>query len=156
MPRLLIDTALPEDAQTPAAQRRTVRKNLGESPLSWLAARGHVTARQAAAGELLRRDYEQAGLGARVTMRWDPLPPSRIGRGSGDPAGAAMTHLGARQRFDGAMAALGPGLDDICWRLVCAGEPMTEAEKGLGWPKRSGRLVLTLALDRITDYYSVP
>ena len=156
MPRLLKETPLATDAHIPAPHRRSVTMNMAESPLSWLAARGHITPRQVAAGELLRRDYERAGLGARVTMRWDPLPPGRIARGSGDPAGAALTHLGARQRFDGAMAALGPGLDDICWRLVCAGEPMTEAEKGLGWPQRSGRLVLTLALDRIADYYCVP
>lgn len=156
LPRLLKETPLAEDAHIPAQRRRSVTMNLAESPLSWLAARGHLTHRQAAAGELLRRDYEQAGLGPRVTMRWDPLPPGRVPRGPGNPPGAAHHHLGARQRFDGAMAALGPGLDDICWRLVCAGEPMTEAEKGLGWPKRSGRLVLTLALDRIADYYSVP
>jgi hypothetical protein len=153
---LLIDTALPEDIHTPAARRRTVRRNLGESPVSWLAARGHITPRQAAAGALLRRDYEQAGLGARITMRWDPLPPSRVARGPVDPAGAATGHVSARQRFDGAMAAVGPGLDAICWRLICAGEPMAEAEKGLGWPKRSGRLVLTLALDRIAAYYRLP
>jgi len=61
----------------------------------------------------------------------------------------------ARKRFDAAVAAAGPGLADILWRIVCAGEGMREAESALGWPARAGKLVLTLALDRIADYYRI-
>jgi len=32
---------------------------------------------------------------------------------------------------------------------------MREAESALGWPARSGRLVLTLALDRLADHYRI-
>ena len=39
------------------------------------------------------------------------------------------------------------------WRIVCAGEGMRDAETALGWPARAGRLVLTLALDRLALYY---
>ncbi len=52
-----------------------------------------------------------------------------------------------------AIAAAGPGLADILWRIVCAGEGMREAESALGWPARAGKLVLTLALDRVADFY---
>jgi hypothetical protein len=71
---------------------------------------------------------------------------------------AALTHvaLDAKRRFNEAISAAGPGLSDILWRVVCAGEGVPEAEKGLGWPLRSGRLVLTLALDRIAAYYRLP
>jgi hypothetical protein len=41
------------------------------------------------------------------------------------------------------------------WRVVCSGEGMREAETALGWPARAGRLVLTLALDRVADYYRI-
>jgi hypothetical protein len=41
------------------------------------------------------------------------------------------------------------------WRIVCAGEGVREAESTLGWPARAGQLVLTLALDRIADYYRI-
>ena len=51
------------------------------------------------------------------------------------------------------MAEVGPGLCDILWRIVCAGEGMRDAELALGWPARSGRLVLSLALDRLADHY---
>jgi hypothetical protein len=30
------------------------------------------------------------------------------------------------------------------------------AEKALAWPARAGRLVLTLALDRLADHYRLP
>jgi hypothetical protein len=39
--------------------------------------------------------------------------------------------------------------------VICAGEGVPVAEKGLGWPARSGRLVLTLALDRLAGFYGV-
>jgi hypothetical protein len=32
---------------------------------------------------------------------------------------------------------------------------MRDAETALGWPARSGKLVLAMALDRIADYYRI-
>ena len=55
--------------------------------------------------------------------------------------------------FMRALDAAGPGLADICWRVICAGEGIAGAEKGLGWPARSGKLVLGLALDRLARFY---
>jgi hypothetical protein len=63
--------------------------------------------------------------------------------------------LAAKQRFDAALVAAGPGLSDILWRTVCACESMPDAERALGWPARSGRLVLGMALDRVADYYCI-
>lgn len=136
------------------ASRRTVSVNVAESPLGWLRARGLVDARQAEAGERLRADYETAALGPRVTMRWDP-----VGGGGGGARGPAAgldpttAQLAAKRRFDGALAALGGGLQDVAWRVICAGETLPVAEKELGWPARSGRVVLTLALDRLAGHY---
>jgi hypothetical protein len=53
------------------------------------------------------------------------------------------------------VAAAGPGLADILWRIVCAGEGMRNAETALGWPARAGKLVLCFALDRVADYYRI-
>lgn len=137
----------------PLRGRRGVTVNLAESPLSWLRARGLVTPRQFDAGEQLRDDYEAASLGPRVTMRWDAAPASGGSRGvprEGTPGGA---QIAAKRRFDAAVAAAGPGLADVLWRVVCAGEGLPAAEKALGWPARAGRLVLTLALDRLAEHY---
>ena len=63
--------------------------------------------------------------------------------------------LAARARFDGAMAQAGSGLKDVLWHVVCSCESLSHAEKGLGWPARSGKLVLRLALDRVADFYRI-
>jgi hypothetical protein len=137
-------------------RRRSVTVNLAESPLTWLRARGHVDARQYEAGERLRADYETASLGPRVTMRWDAAPLA--GGRRGPPAGIdpTLAQIAAKRRFDAAVAAAGPGLADVLWRVVCAGEGLAAAEKGLGWPARAGKLVLGLALDRVASHYGLP
>ena len=134
---------------------RSVTVNLAESPLGWLFARGHVTQVQFDAGERLRADWERAQLAPRVTMAWDSAPIAR-GRGGAAPASdPSGSQIDARRRFDQAIDCAGPGLSDILWRIVCAGEGMREAESALGWPARAGKLVLGIALDRIAGFYRI-
>ena len=157
--RILADRPMPRARQTHDDRKpgRRVTVNLAESPLGWLYARKLVSQRQFEAGEMLRRDYDRAALAPRITMSWDV---SRIGSGrvlgnNGVPD-ATDAQLSAKRRFHAAIGHAGAGLADILWRVVCAGEALPVAEKGLGWPARSGRLVLTLALDRIADYHRLP
>lgn len=131
---------------------RSVAVNLAESPLGWLFSRGHLTRRQYDAGEQLRRDWERAQLAPGVTMRWDLAPSARGGPSQPDPRAA---QIDAKRRFDAAVESAGPGLSDILWRIVCAGEGMRDAETALGWPARAGKVVLTLALDRVANYYRI-
>lgn len=156
MRRQLVERELTEEGPArgaPAGGRRAVTVNLAESPLTWLHARGHLSDVQLAAGECLRRDYERAQLSAGVTMRWDPV---RVKGGSGDVGlNEAERQIAARQRFEGAIAAAGPGLSDVLWRVVCAGEGLPDAERALAWPVRSGKLVLKLALDRVAGFYRI-
>ena len=131
---------------------RTVTVNLAESPLVWLHARGHLSERLLDAGEKLRADYERAQLSPSVTMRWDPVRSQSTGT---DGLSPTERQIAARQRFDGAITAAGQGLEDILWRVVCAGEALPAAEKTLGWPARSGKLVLRIALERVADFYRI-
>jgi len=139
----------------PIARARSVTVNVTESPLGWLLARGLVTRRQYDAGERLRSDWERAQLAPRVTMSWDASPVARGRGGSADAPDLAGSQLDAKRRFDAAIDAAGPGLSDILWRVVCAGDGMRDAESALGWPARAGKLVLTLALDRVAGYYRI-
>ncbi|WBO22096.1 DUF6456 domain-containing protein [Sphingomonas abietis] len=167
--RLLVERALPQDgavrrsgsvsastaASTAAAAGRTrlarsVTVNLAESPLGWLRARGLVDARQFEAGERLRGDWTIAGMAPRVTMRWDAGA-----RSTGDGLDPTLAQMSARRRMEAALDAVGPGLRDVLWRIVCAGDGMEATERALGWPARAGRVVLTLALDRLADSYGL-
>lgn len=134
---------------------RVVTVNLAESPLSWLASRGRINRRQFDAGEQLRRDWTMAQLGPRVTMRWDVSPSGGARQGGGEMLDPTLAQIEAKRRFDCAAAAVGRGLNDVLWRVVCAGEGLEVAEKKMGWPVRAGKVVLGLALDRLADHYGM-
>jgi hypothetical protein len=154
--RLLAERALPDPAPSgPRRARRSVTVNLMESPLGWLRARGLIDQRQFDAGERLRADWTMANLGPRVTMRWDAAPLASGRRGADAPLDPTLAGIAAKRRFDGAVEAAGKGLADVLWRVVCAGEGLEAAETALGWPRRAGKLVLLMALDRVADYYGI-
>lgn len=158
--RLLVERAAPQDGEERAARRkgghaRSVTVNLAESPLGWLMARGMVSARQFDAGERLRGDWTMAGLGPRVTMRWDAAPSSGMARGPGQAIDPTLAQIAAKRRFEGALDAAGGGLRDVLWRVICAGEGLEAAERALGWPKRAAKLVMLMALDRVADFYGI-
>ena len=157
--RLLAERAIDCD-EAPKGRRgrrpaRSVTVNLAESPLGWLYSRGLVTQVQFDAGERLRADWERAQLAPRVTMTWDAAPVGRQRGGSATGIDLGGAQIDAKRRFHAAIDAAGPGLADILWRVVCSGEGMREAESALGWPARAGKLVLTLALDRLAAYYRI-
>lgn len=158
--RILVERPLVRDGRQRAAASegktvlaRSVTVNVAESPLGWLMARGLISERQFDAGERLRCDWERAQLSPRVTMRWDAPPTGKVARGAPRPIDPTLAQMSAKERFDRAVEAVGPGLSDIMWRIVCAGDGMRDAEQALGWPARAGRLVLGLALDRLATYY---
>ncbi len=138
-----------------AVDRRQVSVNRAESPLAWLVRRGLVTPSQFAASEALRDDFHRAGHLPSVTMRWDAAPAASGARGAPPAHNPSLARLGARERFDAAIAAAGPGLSDILWRVVCMGEGLETAERALAWPARTGKVVLCLALDRVAGFYRV-
>jgi Domain of unknown function (DUF6456) len=146
----------PDVANPLTAMRKQTAVNVGESALTWLYSRGHLSNRQFLAGEKLRFFYERANLGPNVTMNWDTLKTGRLG-GSISNEFSVHDHLvSMKDSFDASLLAMGSDLADIAWRVICAGKAITSAEKGLGWPARSGKLVLRIALDRLADHYKMP
>lgn len=156
MRRQLVERELtPEGPRRTGEKRgrpRTVTVNLAESPIAWLHSRGHLDDRLFDAGERLRADYERAQLAPSVTMRWDAV---RVKSTADAGLTSGEKQIAAKARFDGALAAAGPGLSDVLWRVVCAGETLPDAERALAWPARSGKVVLRLALDRVARFYRV-
>ncbi len=84
---------------------RTVRINAGESPLARLKFRGLVDDVQFAAGEKLRRDFTLGQLTPRMGV--DLSAPVMAGGGAHD--NISDIAIAARQRFNRALAAVGPG-----------------------------------------------
>jgi Domain of unknown function (DUF6456) len=130
---------------------RAVRINAAESPLARLKFRDLVDDAQFAAGEKLRRDFTLGQLGPRMGV---DLSRAVIGGGGGQEHVSDIA-LAARQRFNHALAAVGPGLSDLLFDVCCHLTALESAETQRGWAKRSGRVVLKIALDRLAAHYGL-
>lgn len=133
--------------------------NDGESPLAWLArrkgrdGRAMIDENQFVAGEKLRADFTRGHLTPRVTSNWSSLGGVR---GGGGGAGE-MTDLivAARQRVRLALQACGPELAGVLMDVCCFLRGLEDVERERGWPARSAKVVLQLALDRLACHYGL-
>jgi Domain of unknown function (DUF6456) len=141
---------------------QSARINLAESPLGWMKkrkgrdGRALISAVQYEAGERLRYDFEMAGLSPKVTGRYDGTPVARKHFSAYGGLSPGEAQIAAKKRYRGACDAMGAGLDDIAVRVCCFMEGFEAAESQMGWPARSGKVVLRIALDRLVDYYGLP
>jgi hypothetical protein len=53
------------------------------------------------------------------------------------------------------MKAVGPGLNDLLYDVCCNLIGLEDAESGFGWPQRTGKVVLGIALDRLATHYGM-
>jgi hypothetical protein len=137
-----------------AGETAVAAVNEAESPLAWLKARGSLTELQFEAGEKLRRDYTIARLEPRLGI--DLAAPKVQGRGgAADAALMPDAVLAAKQRFARALKAAGPGLSDLLFDVCCALKGVSAIEAEKAWPRRSAKIVLGLALDRLAEHYGL-
>ena len=143
--------------------RRPVIVNEGESPLGWLRRRKDragtpmVDAAQFEAGERLRGEFERAQLAPSVTSNWEGAASSRRTRRA-PPAGAAALSdeaLSSRQRVLRALEAVGPELSGVLIDVCCHLVGLADTEKNRGWPQRSGKVILGIALTRLARHYGL-
>lgn len=140
-------------AAAPAVRRR-------ESPLDWLRSRKDAEGRPAIneseydAGVRLRDEFERALRMRATTVDWDRF--GGAGRASGS-SGDGFSEIGAaaRARLDAAFRAAGAGLAEILLLVCCREMGLSEAEAQLGWPKRSAKIVLKIALGRLAIHYGL-
>lgn len=143
--------------------QRPVLVNSGESPLGWLRrrkgrdGRSLIGAEQFEAGERLRADFARAQLTPRVTASWDVTASSRRSRRSAPsgPESLSESALAARQRVTQALEAVGPELSGILVDVCCLLRGLEDAEKAQGWPRRSGKVILQLALSCLARHYGL-
>lgn len=142
--------------------KRPAIVNRSESPLAWLASRKDkggaplIAAFQFEAGERLRADYHFAGLTAKVTASWNPAAGGS-GKGASQNGTAALADnvMAARQRVVRALGAVGPELAGVLVDVCCHLKGLEEAEKTEGWPQRSGKIILQMALTRLARHYGL-
>lgn len=132
-----------------------------ESPLSWLRRRKDksgqpmITAVQFDAGERLRGDLWFAQMTPRVTANW-----SGVGGSSKSGGGLGIdirdNVAAAQQRVRRALGAVGPMpaglLLDVCGHLL----GLEQIERARGWPPRSGKIALQMALCALARHYGLP
>ncbi len=130
-----------------------------ESPLAWLARRKGTDGKpmldplSLAAGERLRADFERTGLSPRVTMDWERFGAGTGSGGRGGSLSDAM--ISARQRIDQALAAVGADMAGVLVDICCYLKGLDLVERERGWPPRSAKLVLGMALGRLAAHYGL-
>jgi Domain of unknown function (DUF6456) len=137
-----------------------VHFNDAESPLLWMRRRKGrdglpmINNEAFIAGEKLRQDYTLANMTPRVTANWSN--PTRGARGAGAPMEHfSDTMLAARQRVDNALSDCGPEFSGVLLDLCCFLKGLEQIETEHGWPVRSGKVVVILALSRLARHYGL-
>lgn len=156
-----IETAYAEVEDEAGTGRVRVRVDADESPLDWLRRRKGrdgqplIDERAYDAGERLRRDLTLAGMMPSVTMRWDAAGSSGSRRAGRDPASATDAAIAARQRTAIALDAVGPDFADLLIDLCGFLKGLELIERERGWPTRSAKVVVGLALAHLADHYGL-
>lgn len=138
----------------------TVMANLAESPLAQLVRRKtrqgtpFLDAREFQAGERLRADYTRGQIMPRLGANWVASVSSGRRASGGGLADLTAAALGARQRVDDAIAAVGPELSGVLIDVCCFLKGLERVEVERGWPVRSAKVVLKTALGALARHYS--
>ncbi|NDA47296.1 MAG: ATPase [Alphaproteobacteria bacterium] len=137
-------------------QAQSVMINVQESPLAWLASRKSRTGQAlidpvcVQAGERLRRDLTAASLLPRTTSNWTALV-----KADGGQRGLTYSDqvIAARQRVDRALKAVGSDSADLLLDVCGFLKGLETIESERGWPARSAKVVLALALHQLARHY---
>ncbi|MBS0233761.1 MAG: DNA replication protein [Proteobacteria bacterium] len=150
-------------AATPGEEAGAPKRNIAESPLAWLARRKDKDGQpmladvEFDAGEKLRADFWFAQMTPRVTANWSLLL-SGGGGGKGAPdIGPDLRDsvVAAQERVKRALSAVGPDLAGILIDVCCHLKGLEASERASGWPQRSGKIILQIALRQLARHYGM-
>lgn len=138
-------------------------RNLNEperGPLDWLRERRDregnpmISDEEFSAGERLRKDFLRAHLQPRLTTSWSGVPNDRRRRAApGADGEVAATSAEAQARVRRALAAVGTEHANILLDVCCLEAGLGHVERKAGWPQRSGKIVLQMALRELARHY---
>lgn len=136
-------------------------RNLAESPIAWLFSRRDgngnplISEAQFNAGEKLRADFWFAQMSPNVTQSWSLSAGTGGGRRSAPGTGVELTDnvVAAAERVRRALAAVGPELSGILIDVCCHLRGLEDSERRAGWPQRSGKIILGVALSALARHY---
>jgi hypothetical protein len=132
--------------------------NCAESPLSWLRLGcSLIDDAQYRAGLRLHADFIRARLmpefGSAFRLALSHV--SSPGAPRRDLPQASEKIVAAKQRYYAALEAVGPELSPILVEICCHSTGIAAAERVLSMPRRSGKIVLKLALTRLARWYGL-
>ncbi|MBS0250896.1 MAG: DNA replication protein [Proteobacteria bacterium] len=138
-------------------------RNLAESPLAWLARRKDkdglpmLTDAEFDAGEKLRADFWFAQMTPRTTANWSLLLSGGGGGNRAPDIGPDIRDsvFAAKERVKRALAAVGPDLAGVLIDVCCHLKGLEASEKASGWPQRSGKIILQIALRQLARHYGM-
>ena len=128
------------------------------APLQWLKARKQakgygLQSVDFAAGETLARDFDRAAFHPQQTMNWQGMVFVDAGASSAPDVPAQV--LDARRKLQAALDFTGPGLAEVAFAVCCSEIGLEECERDMALPKRSGKLMLKMALTRLSIFYGL-
>lgn len=167
--------AAPKPASPPASQQVRQQAQRGrpsasdagfndsESPLGWLRRRRDrngqplISEAQFQAGERLRADFTKGNMTPNITSHWSPVIGGSTRSASSDRELEMRDHqLRARQRFRDAMEAVGPEFCNVLVDVCCHLKGLEDIERSAGWPRRSAKVIVLLALTALARHYRLP
>ena len=163
-------TVSPNDAARPQRTRKSraengdrarPARNLAESPIAWLFSRRDgdgnplISEAQFNAGEKLRADFWFAEMSPSVTQSWSLTAGTGGGRRSAPGAGVDIADnvIASAERVRRALAAVGPEHAGILIDVCCHLKGLEDVERNAGWPRRSAKIVLGMALASLARHY---
>ncbi|MGL1922066.1 MAG: DUF6456 domain-containing protein [Hyphomicrobiales bacterium] len=108
------------------------------------------------AGQQLFDKFVNANLQPNITMNWEKLAsaPQPHYTGVKDTGLGESLYLARKQLYE-ALEYVGEDFAAILVEVCLFGNGLEATEKALAWPARSGKLLLTMALDRLAQYYKI-
>lgn len=109
-----------------------------------------LATRHLAAADRLRTDFASALAGPRLSTRYEPRLETRA-------AGAPDEAFGveARRRLDRALYSVGEDARAALVRVVLEERGLEDLESEQGWPRRSGKIIVRMALDALAGHYGM-